>query len=493
MITRRRSLQIIGAGVSPIALAPIAALLPATGLAAGSQPPESPQDGLLAAAKMLAGAGQNSLTLLIPKGSRANITPVAQSFTASTGVTVDIAETTVDEINTSILVNSMSGSSNFDVALPATFGIPDLVSADALLPLDDFEEKYRPLLRDSAALYQVGDKFLGKTYGFQTDGDVYVMFYRKSFFEDAAERAGFADRNGWELKVPDTWQELDAILAHFHRPDDGRYGGALFRNPGYMVWEWWIRLHANGGWPVDDRFMAQINAPAGVDALENLLATAKFMYPAAASDGLFANWRAFAEGNIACNIGWGGSQKYFNSEKSKIRGDLLFGKTPGFRTGGRVVHVPYFNWGWNYTVSRYSKQAELAYLFARYAVSSAISAKAVRQFEGYFDPFRPEHYSDPEIQRVYSNNFLDVHAASMESCIPDFCISGKGAYFDILIETIGAVMSGKETAKQALDIAAKQWDLLSNRLGRDGQVAQWQALKQHYPRAIADYIQTASG
>ena len=28
--------------------------------------------------------------------------------------------------------------------------------------------------------------------------------------------------------------------------------------------------------------------------------------------GLFENWERFSKGDIYCNIGWGGSQKYFN-------------------------------------------------------------------------------------------------------------------------------------------------------------------------------------
>lgn len=135
-------------------------------------------------------------------------------------------------------------------------------------------------------------------------------------------------------------------------------------------------------------------------------------------------------------------------------------------------------------MSKHSRAKELAYLFTRYAVSPDASSRAIRHAEGFFDPFRAEHYRDTEIRRTYSDAFLDVHRASMENSIPDFYVRNKEEYFDVLRENLDRAVRGTLSAKEALDVAASEWIQISNRVGNDGQVRQWLSLKQKYPAAI---------
>lgn len=332
MINRRTVVRMIGGAGTAFALTPLNGALHTAHAA-------TQEERILRRAKQLAGPHPDGLTVLLPRGSEANVKPVADAFSAAVGVPIRFSFTGVDEVNTRILTDTLVGSNSFDVALPATFGLPDLVEANALAALDEFEEKYRPDIDATPSLYPTGDSFLGKTYGFQTDGDVYVMFYRKSWLEDPDARRRFESRYGEPLRIPETWDELDRLISFFHRPDENLFGGALFRSPIYLVWEWWIRLHSNGSWPVDDAFRPLINSEAGIAALESIITSTANLYPNALTNGLVDNWEAFAEGNMFCNIGWGGSQKFFNREGSKIRGDLIYGTTPGIRRGGRVTPV----------------------------------------------------------------------------------------------------------------------------------------------------------
>src|SRR3712207_8779002 len=65
---------------------------------------------------------------------------------------------------------------------------------------------FRSFQKDS--LFTLGDYYKGSLYGYQTDGDTYVMFYNKDWLDNPDERKAFADKHGYELKVPDTWEEL---------------------------------------------------------------------------------------------------------------------------------------------------------------------------------------------------------------------------------------------------------------------------------------------
>ncbi len=428
-----------------------------------------------------------AITVLFPKGSLANVQPVGDQFKKLTGVDVRYLEAPLDDINSKVLLSKLTGKFEFDIALPATFGIPDLAQAGAIKDLDTYAKQYEPPEFQKTSLYSIGDYYKGKLYGYQTDGDAYIMFYNKSLLENPDEQKRFADTHGRSLAVPSTWQELDETIAYFHRPEQDLYGGSLFRTAGYLPWEWWIRFHSKGYFPLDDAMTPQINNDAGILALEELIAVSAYLDPKTKTDGLFENWAAFGNGNSFCDIGWGGSQKYFNGPKSKVRGKLAYGPTPGGIVDGKLIQTPYFNWGWNYVVSTNSAEPEIAYLFTLFACSPVISAESVGQ-DGYFDPFRATHYEDPKIIETYSSAFLETHRHSMANAIPDLYLDGQGEYFGVLRENLYAAFTGKLKPKDALDRTARQWRLITFRLGKESQLEQWAFLKSRYPGNLPNVL-----
>ncbi|MEM7043429.1 MAG: extracellular solute-binding protein [Pseudomonadota bacterium] len=440
------------------------------------------------AAAELATGQDIRLRLLAPNGSQGNVGPVIDAFTDMTGIDVDLVVTAVDDINTKLMLDEMVGGDGYDLALPATFGIPELAEAGVLLDLNRFAATYEPSELRARSLYAIGDSYNGRLYGFQADGDAYVMFYNKPWLDDEDNQKRYADRFGQPLAIPETWEELDRQMAFFHQPAENRFGGALFRTPTYIAWEWWIRYHAKGFWPFDDDMTPLIDGEAGVLALEQLIAASESLYPNAPHAGLFDNWRAYARGNIYCNIGWGGTQKHLNGPTSKIRGKLAFGVTPGGTVDGARLITPYFNWGWNYVVTSRCTEPEIAYLFALFASSPEQSTRSVGDRQGYFDPHRSEHYGDDGIIEAYSKPFLDTHEFSLRNAIPDLYLDGHGEYFGALNEGIIAAQEGRKDAGRAMSDIAKRWTIITHRLGRTKQQAQWRTLRSKYPTSIADRL-----
>lgn len=424
------------------------------------------------------------LRLLLPNGSEGNLQPVIKSFEQMTGVKINVHQTDVDSVNADLLLDTLSKSGNFDVALPATFGVPDLASVQAILPLNHYSETYQPPGFHDEILFNTGDWFDDKLYGFQTDGDAYLMFYHKGLLENPDEAARYADQFGHPLRRPNTWEELDRQMSFFHRPDDRQFGGLLFRTPGYVGWEWWVRFHAKGVWPFAKDMTPQIDQEAGVSALEAMIHSTAYLCPQASHLGLFGNWERYGSGEIYCNIGWGGTQKYLNAPGSKMRGNMIYGPTPGGLVNGKLLVTPYFNWGWNYVVSSGSRIPEIAYLFTLFASTPEMSTLAVRQKDGYFDPFRAEHYDDPGIKDAYSSDFLEVHRASMQQAIPDLYLKDKGEYFRILNAWILRAIKGEVTAEHALKRVAQRWRVITHRAGHEAQQARWLKLRAKYPPAI---------
>lgn len=439
-------------------------------------------------AQSLAQGRQVGLRLLIPNGSQGNVLPIVSAFEDLTGITIETVVTAVDDINTKLMLDHMADTQGYDLALPATFGIPELAEAGVLKDLSEFVSTYEPKELRETSLYSTGDSYDGRVYGYQTDGDAYLMFYNKTWLDEADTQSRYADRFGRALGIPETWQELDQQMAFFHDPDKGRFGGALFRTSSYVVWEWWIRFHAKGSWPFDNDMNPIIDGDAGITALEELVTASQSLYPQATTAGLFENWQAYAKGNIYCNIGWGGTQKHLNGPTSNLRGKLAFSNPPGGIVDGEKLVTPYFNWGWNYVVTDQSKESEIAYLFALFASSPKQSTRSVSDPNGYFDPHRPEHYQDDGIVKAYTRPFLVAHEACMRSAIPDLYLNGQGEYFGALGKGIIAVLEGRMGAAQAMRDVVKRWTLTTHRLGQRKQQAQWRALMAKYPPRIANRL-----
>ena len=444
------------------------------------------EEALLARAKEL--STDEPLRLLVPGGCEANLQPIIRRFEQATGGRVSLEPVAVDDVATHILLRSGPDASPFDVALPPTFSLPDLVEADCLAPLDALADRYEPDGFRDRMLYALGDSYGGALYGYQTDGDVYVMFYRKSWLQDPKAQDAYEERFGEPLEIALTFEQLDRQLEFFHRPEEGRYGGALFRNADYIGWEWWLRLHGKGRLPFDSEGNPQIDSAEGVAALEDLMAASKFLSPGSKTNGLMDNWGEYSRGETFANIGWGGTQKALCRADSAVREDLVFGPTPGGLFGGKPTPISHFNWGWNYVVSKRSPRVELGYLFSLLAVQPEASTLAVAEGEGFFDPFRAEHYGDPAVRRVYSDAFLEQHRESLKQGIPDLYLRSRSEYFGALNRFLLRAERGEIAPDQALGIIQREWSKIRERVGGDSQARQWGELLDKYPEALRKHL-----
>ncbi len=416
---------------------------------------------------------------LVPNGSEANLLPIIKEWREITGIDVTLESTSVDQVNDRITLDALVGRNTYDFALPATFSLPDLVWADAIQSLEPFEKRALELRSNDVGLYDLGERVNGSRYGFQTDGDVYLMFYRRDLLENPEYQTKFSDEFGVKLETPRTWEELDRAIRFFN-DQSGVYGGALFRTPAYLAWEFWLRIHAKGLLPFDEEFNPNLESELAAEALAEMISISQCLHPETATAGLFENWKLFSRENIFCNIGWGGSQKYFNRPGSPLRGQLQFASPP-FKSS---QSLSYFNWGWSYVIPKGAKEPEIAHQFARFAISPEPSTLAVREADGFFDPFRTEHYQDPMIADVYSKPFLAQHREAMKSALPDLYLPGRGDYFSSLSRNLAAALAGDISPKQAMADTALDWRLTTSEFGKQSQLTQWNELTSVYPAAL---------
>lgn len=461
----------------------VSAALPAN-VHADSERPENLHASIAAIAADLVKGRRSKLVVLYPDGSQANLKPVANLFSKLTSIDVNLQKGSLDEISAELILNEKLRISKVDVAIPATFGMPDLIDSDSIHDLTEFSERYQPR-SFVPSLYRHGDHFNRRLYGYQTDGDCYLMFYNRQFLDDEVYQKRYEDQFGEPLLVPRTWQSLDQQIAFFNEPARDRFGGSLFRNRNYTAWEFWVRLHAKGVLPFGENMQCQLTKDEGIEALEELSATSAYLEPGVLKNGLFENFRSFGVGNKYCNIGWGGTQKYLNGPESAVKNRLVYAALPGGKLGLEESWLPFFNWGWNFVVPKSTRQAELAYLFCLFATTSVPSTLSVREPDGYFDPFRIEHYDDPQVKASYSQDFLNTHYYSMSNAFPDLYIRGRGLYFDALRQAVFACGAGMTSAAPMLKSVSDAWERITDELGRDQQLGQWTYLKENvYPKRL---------
>src|SRR5690606_1175018 len=68
----------------------------------------------------------------------------------------------------------------------------------------------------------------GKYWSVPLEGDAVGWAYRKDWFEDPTEQANFKAKYGYDLAVPTTMKQILDIAEFFHRPEENRYGAAIY-------------------------------------------------------------------------------------------------------------------------------------------------------------------------------------------------------------------------------------------------------------------------
>ena len=429
--------------------------------------------------------GVKELRLLAPEGSLANLEAITSRFRDLSGISVNVSFAGTREIGTTILTSALLGHQSYDIALPPTYEIPDLVAAGAIQAFDPIAAKRLPEHSEDKPLYSSGDIFNGQTYGSQTDGDVYLMFLNRDILTNETLNGKYSDAFGAAFATPKSWAELDRQIAFVSKSLD-RPGAVLFREIGQIEWEFWLRLHGKGIWPLSQDFNPQFDSAPGLEALEDMIAVAPFVASGIRGNRSFgAGWQSFVDDGAYATFGWGGTQKIFRSKDYAKRANIVAAPIPGGQGDETPDILPYFNWGWSYALTKNARHPEMALAFVRFAISSEVSTVAIRESDGFFDPFLSDHYQDPEIRDIYGISFLKVHEASLSNAIPDFYIADRKAYFDTLGAWLKHALDGSIEPRIALKKASDHWRLLANDDERSRQADRWRQLRETYPPNIS--------
>lgn len=406
-------------------------------------------------------------------------------FERQSGIRLNIQSAPFLQYFDKVLADASTKAGNYDVVFVEHNRYGDLSNAGYLTDLTPWVKKYRPALSDVISPQnKVWTLYNGKYVGLPTDGDVFIFYYRKDLMNDPKNKAGFKKKYGRPLTLPKTYDEYNQLLEFFTRPDENLYGAVEWRVKGVTYWWFWQRLWSAGGTYFDKNMKAAINSPAGVKALTALKAINKYMPPDVLSYGYTETVAAMTGGTTFSNITWPAAGKNVSDPKtSKTVGKWGYTTVPGYLVKGkpnpRTMSAP----GYGLVVNSHSKKnKEAAYLWAQWYTSPENLILADRNPSGNTDVVEKSVFRNPAMRKIFpgAGPYLDAQEANLKQAVPDPIIPGYTEYTQALEIEISNFMTGKKSAKQALDAAAKQWDKITDSFGREQQKAIYQNFLSAY-------------
>jgi len=86
------------------------------------------------------------------------------------------------------------------------------------------------------------------------------------------------------------------------------------------------------------------------------------------------------------------------------------------------------------------------------------------------------------------DDWMDNQKWQVEHCFPAITMRGGEEYSGVLLEAVSGVLKGALEPQAALDAVAKNWEEITDRYGRQGQIESWNSLKAMYSPAVRKWL-----
>ena len=193
--------------------------------------------GAAAIALSASAASSQELTIFWAEWDPANyLQELVNEYEAETGVVVTVETTPWQDFQTKAFTEFNAKGSAYDMIVGDSQWLGAASEAGHYVDLTEFfnANKLGEVMAPATVKYYAeypGNS--GKYWAVPAEGDAVGWSYRKDWFEDPAERAAFKEKYGYDLAVPQDWQQLIDIAEFFHRPDENRYGIAIYTDNSY--------------------------------------------------------------------------------------------------------------------------------------------------------------------------------------------------------------------------------------------------------------------
>ncbi|WP_424987042.1 ABC transporter substrate-binding protein [Microbulbifer sp. S227A] len=294
--------------------------------------------------------------------------------------------------------------------------------------------------------------------------DVSVLYYLRSNYEDADKAAAFKAEYGYDLAVPETWEQVKDQAIFFADPPNF-YGTQYAGKDEAIVGRFYEMVVAEGGNYLDEDKKPIFNSEAGQRALQWFvdLYAAKAV-PAGTTSYVWDDLgQGFASGTVALNLDWPGWAGFFNDpESSKAAGNVGVAIQPMgsvTRTGWSGHH------GFSVTSDCPNKEAAVSLVNFLTSEDSQLAESSGGSLPTRSAVWNANVEAAQSGDDPYRAEALAAFAAGAEYAFAIPPIPEWGETTNIVFPELQAAIVGDKTVQQALDDAAEGVDELMRESG----------------------------
>ncbi|MDE4175419.1 extracellular solute-binding protein [Phaeobacter sp. PT47_59] len=403
-----------------------------------------------------------------------------------TGIEVEVVGASSTDIFTKVMQDVTTGDGSIDVYSGPWNSTGDLVASGGALDCTDYVTKYQPDWGDpergvsTKEVEQLLYTYNGKYYSFALDGDFQTWYYLKGLYEKPEVQEAFLSEVGYELRTPDTWEQVDAISKFFTGKDFGygtMYGNGNLMSPFWGLSTFYMRLasmDAPNYYFFDEDGNPQMNTDLAIQCTEEHVRSLEWSPPDALTftfaESFAAIWncRTPQSGTYTAVGKFGDGYNADGTPKSKSTGMLGCHGPVGRVVGDKLVRRSALYYSITSWVSSKSANPEAAYLFLQWLSSTRMFTWMVSNPSGTFDPFQQANLVEPFVIDTYFPYTTDAIPASIETGVPTLNFAGQSALDTALDEELQAALTGQKTSKEAMDAVQSKWERIIRRQERNG-------------------------
>lgn len=419
----------------------------------------------------------------------------AKQFEELTGANVKVVHVPFGDLFQKIMIPFQTKQSAYDVLFYGSLWIGDYAPYLAPVP-----SKYVKMdqMQDVTRNYQGVATWEGKMIQFPVDGDRHYLKYRADIINNPEMQARFKKKTGKTLRVPETWEEYDAIGRFFNNWDwdgDGEknYGSAEVVARDNLMFSAFISRVApyakhpdvKGGFFFDLKTMKPlVNTPGWVKALEDFVKAQSIMPPGGNNFGLGDEIFSFGGGQTLFSYSWDDAFVQAMEPKSRIRNlvgaaplpgsnkvwNRVKGKWDNFKKPNRA---PYITWGWTSAVAKASDNKDMAFDYLCFFSNPANHSSDLLVGRFGVNPFRKSDF-DPAFyikEAGWATQVAKTYTATLSGMdksrnrVFDLRVPGVNQFMSSMAAGVSKALAKQLSPQKAMDEVAKEWSQIVDRLG----------------------------
>jgi multiple sugar transport system substrate-binding protein len=409
----------------------------------------------------------------------------------------------IGEGHAKIVPQLLAAKPRWDFMVYSPMYLGDFVNMGALEPLDDYFAQYEGTEEywdQVMPAYKNFYNFWGdKTYGVMVDGDIHLLHYRPSYFNDKDMKTKFERRFKMELVPPVTWDDYLKVAQFLtEETPDGIYGSQMVVNPPAFAWGFFFDLAvANGAKYFDENMNPLIASPEAEEALEMWKEVIRWSPPGGESMGIDETIKTWQNGSTLMALWWIDLSEFTAQQVPEMGDDQAATLVPGWRKGGKVVHRSLLLYDRICSIpSKIPQERKEAAFYFIYRLSHHdYSVHYVADEYSGSDPYMKIHYETPE-EYIKPNplrgtselwptnagifksidtakNHLEAGLANVKVGYPQFNWTGAVEYAEALGRNVAKAVTRELTSRQALESTAEEWESIVQKYGYDSQKEQY--------------------